>query len=140
MSVEVFLDTNVFIYHWENQDERKAGIAGDIIRSGLSEGNACISFQIIQECLNTALRKAEVPLDAANARELLQGVLVPLWRVMPSEKLYLKCLELQQRYRYGFYDSLIIAAALEAGCIRLLSEDLQHGQSIEGLRIENPFV
>ena len=38
-----------------------------------------------------------------------------------------------------FYDSLIVAAALEAGCTRLLSEDLQHGQQIEGLTIENPF-
>ena len=59
---------------------------------------------------------------------------------MPSHALYRRALEIQARYRYGFYDSLIIAAALEAGCQRLLSEDMQHGQQIEHLRIVNPFL
>lgn len=52
---------------------------------------------------------------------------------------YARALALQDRHRFSFYDSLIVAAALEAGCRRLLTEDLQHGQRIEGLRIENPF-
>lgn len=47
---------------------------------------------------------------------------------------------IRSRYHYGFYDSLIVAAALEAGCARLSTEDLQHGQKIEGLLIENPFL
>ena len=47
--------------------------------------------------------------------------------------------DIQQRQRFGFYDSLVVAAALEAGCRRLLSEDLQHGQRIGALRVENPF-
>jgi predicted nucleic acid-binding protein len=55
-------------------------------------------------------------------------------------QLYQRALDIQARYRYGFYDALIIAAALEAGCIRLYSEDLQHGQRIERLTIENPFL
>jgi predicted nucleic acid-binding protein len=59
---------------------------------------------------------------------------------MPSESLYARTLELHGRYRFSFHDSLIIAAALQAGCTRLLTEDLQHGQMIEGLRIENPFL
>ncbi len=53
--------------------------------------------------------------------------------------LYRSALQLQLRWRFSFYDSLIVAAALEAGCKRLLSEDLQHGQRIETLTIENPF-
>jgi predicted nucleic acid-binding protein len=67
-------------------------------------------------------------------------MLMPLCRELPSEALYLRTLGLQAARGYSFYDSLIIAAALEAGCTRLLSEDLQHGQVIEGLRIENPFL
>ena len=59
---------------------------------------------------------------------------------MPSHALYRRALEIQTRYGYGFYDSLIIAAALEAGCQHLLSEDMQHGQQIEQLRIVNPFL
>ena len=67
-------------------------------------------------------------------------MLLPLWSVAPSAELYRRGLEIQSRYQYGFYDALIIAAALEASCTRLLSEDLQHGQKIENLTIENPFL
>jgi predicted nucleic acid-binding protein len=59
---------------------------------------------------------------------------------MPTEALYRSCLRLQDRYRYSFYDSLIIAAALDSGCDRLYTEDLQDGQRIEGLTIVNPFA
>ena len=69
----------------------------------------------------------------------MQHTLVPLWRVQPSPALYAKAMEIQQRLGFGFHDSLIVAAALEAGCQRLLSEDLQHGQRIGKLRVENPF-
>jgi predicted nucleic acid-binding protein len=55
-------------------------------------------------------------------------------------RLYQRALDIQARYHYGFCDALIIAAALEAGCSRLYSEDLQHGQRIERLTIENPFL
>ena len=70
----------------------------------------------------------------------MRETLVPLWQIDPKPELYLRALDVQARYGYGFYDSLIIAAALEAGCTRLYSEDMQHGQRIEGLTIENPFV
>jgi len=66
-------------------------------------------------------------------------VLAPLWRVMPTVDLYTRALDLHKRYRYSFYDSLILAAALEASCVRLYSEDFQDGQQIEGLTLENPF-
>ena len=59
--------------------------------------------------------------------------------MVPTPALYRRGLDVQERWKFGFYDSLIVAAALEAGCKRLLSEDMQHGQRIEGLRIENPF-
>ncbi len=70
----------------------------------------------------------------------LEQILAPLWRVMPSPALYRRGLELQSRHGLSFYDALIVAAALEAGCTRLYTEDLQHGQKIEGLLIQNPFV
>jgi predicted nucleic acid-binding protein len=54
--------------------------------------------------------------------------------------LYNRAMSIRDRYQYAFYDGLIIAAALEAGCDQLLSEDLQAGQRIEGLTIVNPFV
>lgn len=138
MSAEFFVDTNIFVYQLEALDERKKKLADAVIDNALSNG--CISFQVVQECLNTVVRKAEIPLDAAGARRYLDNVLYPLWRVMPSAQLYAQGISLQARYPYSFYDSLIIAAALEAGCKRLLTEDLQHGQQIDGLKIENPFL
>ena len=133
------MDTNLFIYQLEALDERKSATADRIIRKGIETHDACISFQVVQECLNTVLRKAEIPLDKEQTRTYLEKVLMPLWRVSPSLALYNRALDIQSRYRFGFYDSLIIASALDAGCRRLYSEDLQDGQRIEGLIVENPF-
>ncbi len=140
MSVECFIDTNLFIYQLEASDERKSATADRIISKGIESHNACISFQVVQECLNTVLRKAEIPLSTDETRQYLDNVLAPLYRVSARISLYRRALDLQVRYRYGFYDSLIVAAALDAGCTRLYSEDLQDGQRIEGLTIENPFL
>ena len=139
MSAEVFIDTNVFIYHLDTTDKRKHAAAERIVRDGLATGNACISFQVVQECLNTALRKAEVALDTDAARSYLDTVLIPLLQVPASAALYHRALDVRARWQFSFYDSLIVAAALAAGCSRLISEDLQHGQRIESLSIHNPF-
>lgn len=140
MSVEFFIDTNVFIYPLERLDDRKADIAEQLIREGIATGTACISFQIVQECLNTAIRKAEIPLTTDAMKKYLNRVLMRLYQVQPSRNLYLAALDIQARYRFGFYDSLVVSAALEAGCKCLYTEDMQHGQQIDGLTIENPFA
>ena len=73
-------------------------------------------------------------------RRLLNEILMPLWQVNPSAALYQDAVSILGRYGFSFYDSLIVAAALEAGCTRLYSEDLQHGQRIQRLTILNPFT
>jgi predicted nucleic acid-binding protein len=140
MSAENFLDTSILVYQLDTSDRRKHRIADGIVRSALSEGNGCISWQVVQEWLNVALRKAAVPLSTDQARAYLEAVLLPLLTVMPSPALYHRALDLQARWRLGFHDSLIVAGALSAGCTRLLSEDLQHGQRIESLTVHNPFA
>ncbi len=133
-----FLDTNVLVYAFASQDERKRGIADQLIRDGLLRDSATISHQVVQEALNV-LSRANSPIQDVEADDFLRNVLMPLWRVSPSPTLYQQSLKLRERYGYSFYDSLIIAAALEVGCARILSEDLQHGQRIESLVIEDPF-
>lgn len=140
MSVDAFIDTNVFVYHLDITHPGKHAVAERLIRQALGDRSACISFQVVQECLNTFLRKAEVPLDEAGARAYLEAVLLPLMQVPATPALYQRALDVRQRWRFSFYDSLIVAAALSAGCRRLLTEDLQHGQRVEGLTIENPFT
>ena len=140
MSASLFIDTNIFIYHLDSTDKQKSAIAESLIRSALIDGEAIISFQVVQECLNTILRKAEIPLDLVSARRYLRTVLMPLFRVPATIFLYERALEIQERYQFSFYDSLIVAAALEGGCQYLITEDLQHGQKVEQLTIRNPFL
>ena len=135
-----FIDSNVFVYLLDPNDAVKRRRAEDLINGAMQSGTASISFQVVQETLNVLTRKLEAVVSSADARRFLEEVLTPLWRVMPSPGLYERALDVHARYRYSFYDSLIIAAALADGCTRLYSEDLQHGQRIEGLTIENPFA
>ncbi|WPL18330.1 hypothetical protein Thiowin_03401 [Thiorhodovibrio winogradskyi] len=70
---------NVFLYHLDDSDLRKHDIAARLIREAIDTGNACTSYQVVQECLSAGLRKAHIPLDAERARDYLDTVLVPLW-------------------------------------------------------------
>lgn len=139
MSAEFFIDTNVSTYHLDSSDARKHATAEGIVRDALTLGNGCISTQVVQECLNVALRKAEVALTLESARRYLEVVLAPLVQVTASETLHHRALNVQARWTFSIYDSLIVASALVAGCKTLLSEDLQHGQRLDGLTVVNPF-
>ena len=135
-----FIDSNVFIYMFDEVDHRKREIAGDIINDARESRSGRISFQVVQETLSVVTRRIDSPLNAMDARRFLDLVLVPLWVVMPNASIYARALDLQERYRYSFYDSLIIASALDSGSSRLITEDMQDGQRIEGLTITNPFA
>ena len=134
-----FLDSNVLLYTLDTDNAEKHRIAVDLVDLLVGERAAIISFQVVQEVLN-AVRKFVPAFSVEQAQPLLEHTLVPLWRVSPSQSLYELALDLQQRYRYSFYDSLIIAAAVSSGCTRLYTEDMQHGQRIEQLTIVNPFA
>jgi predicted nucleic acid-binding protein len=138
MSAE-FIDSNVIVYTVDRASPEKRATARRLVQHAIQSGDGRISFQVVQETLNVITHKFQPPLPPSDARELLDDVLVPLWSVMPSEALYRRALEIHVRYQFRFYDALIVAAALMAGCTRLYSEDLQHGQRIEGLTIANPF-
>jgi len=139
MSAVDFFDSNVLVYVFDARDPRRSAIAQDLLARAQREHNAAISAQVVQETLNVLVRKLSPRMSAADARKVLDHVLAPLWRIHPGPALYARGLHIQERYGFNFYDSLIAAAALEGGCTRLLSEDLQHGQQIEELRVENPF-
>jgi predicted nucleic acid-binding protein len=140
MSAANFLDSNILVYFLDDSQPRKQSVAARIIADAVRTGSGTISFQVVQEILNVVTRKLVPAFSQADAQRLLANVLLPLWTIMPSRDLYESALNTQGRYGFAFYDSLIIAAALAAGCTRLYSEDLLHGQSIGTLRIENPFI
>lgn len=141
MSAKYFLDTNIIIYAVEGTPSLKGEIAEELISRGIKEGLGVISYQVVQECLNAVTRKARIALPLPDALDFMRDTLEPLCKVFPgSTALFEAGLGIHGRYKYSFYNSLIIAAALEAGCTLLYSEDLHHGQQIGQLRIENPFV
>ena len=138
MSAEHFLDTNVLVYMFDETDAAKQRQAEILVNESLASGTGCISFQVVQETLNVLIRR--LGFVSEDARRVLDDVLIPLWQVNPTAALYQTAISLQGRYGFSFYDSLIVAGALEAGCSRLYSEDLQHGQRVQQLTIWNPFT
>jgi len=138
MRGKYFIDTNIIVYSF--QKGNKSEKASVLIKEALSSQKGIISFQVIQEFMNVALKKFKTPLKTEDCRDYLQNILTPLCEVYPTLALYEKTLDIINRYKFSFYDSLIIAASLSANCQILLSEDLTHQQEIENITIINPFV
>ena len=135
-----FLDTNVILHGLDaGAPAAKQRISRQIVGEALLERSAVISWQIVQETLHVVAQKFSTTLSDADRAALLRDVLTPLWTIQPHPALYQKALDVQRGEGFAYCDSLIIAAAMDAGCKRLLTEDLQHGQRIGKLKIENPF-
>ncbi len=139
MNARFFLDTNILVYSFDATAPLKRQRARELISTGLS-GLGAISFQVVQEFLNVALRRFARPMSAQEARIYLDEVLVPLCQVQSDPDLYREALEIHARWGFSLYDAQLVAAALRAGCETLFSEDLQNGQQLGGLRVVNPFV
>jgi predicted nucleic acid-binding protein len=139
MPAEFFLDTNVLVYTFDRTDPAKRLRSRALVERALETGDGVVSYQVVQEFLNVALHRFDRPLAADEAVRYMREVLDPLCTVFSSLALYEHALSLRKRWRFSFYDSLIVAGALEAGCKTLYSEDLQDGQEVESLRITNPF-
>lgn len=140
MSGRFFLDTNVFAYTFDVQTPAKAKRAAQLIRRAVDTGEGIVSYQVVQEFFNVALRRFSQPMSVAEAEQYLITVFRPLLAVHSSAAIYVEALRLAGKYRFAWYDSLILAAALESQCKTLYSEDFQHGREIESVRIENPFA
>ena len=134
MRGEGFLDTNVLIYAVALDDPRSAR-AEELLASG-----ATISVQILNEFVSVARRKLIMPWR--DVREALAAFRTLCPAPLPvTVELHEAAIEIAERYGYGMYDALVVAAALEAGCAFLYSEDFQNGQTIDGrLTIRNPFA
>ncbi len=139
MSDKFFLDTNILVYTFDQKAKNKREIARKLVTQALSSASCAISYQVLQEFLNVATRKFKRPLSAVDAETFLTQALAPLCEIYPSTELYLSALLISTETGYSFYDSLIIAAAIEANCSILYTDDLQDNQRISNLQIINPF-
>lgn len=140
MKDKFFLDTNVFVYEDSPSAPAKQAVAIGLIESAFTSGNGVVSFQVVQEFFSVAFRRFRPPLSYTEAQRKLAITFEPLLKVQSSRSLYRVGLEISRRYSLSWYDALIVAAALEAECRILYTEDLQHGQRFDTVRVENPFL
>jgi predicted nucleic acid-binding protein len=140
MSDRFFLDTNIFVYSFDQTAAVKAEKAAQLIRKALMTQKGVISYQVVQEFFNVALRRFSQPMNAADAEQYLRTVFQPLLGVHSTPALYLESLHLHAQGSLSWYDSLIVSAALQTQCDLLFTEDLQHGQRFGSLQVRNPFL
>lgn len=131
MSATDFFDSNVLLYLLSDESER-AGAVEDMLRDG-----GTISVQVLNEIASVASRKFRRPMP--KIRELLRGIRAVCGVYNTNVATHERGLNIAERYRFSIYDSMLVAAALAADCRTFWSEDLQHGQTIEGLTIRDPF-
>lgn len=140
MSDRFFLDTNIFVYSFDRSAPQKSQKSVQLIRKALTAQKGVISYQVVQEFFNVALRRFSQPMKAADAEQYLNTVFRTLLTVHSSRALYAEALHLHVQSGLSWYDSLIVSAAIQARCDLLFTEDLQHGQRFGGLRVANPFL
>lgn len=139
MNDRFFLDTNVFVYEVDASDRIKCRRAAELIDSAVASKKGVVSYQVVQEFFNVALTRFARPFSLNEAEDYLSLTFKPILAVHSSPRLFLEALQIQTQYRLSWYDSLIVAAAQQAECAILYTEDMQHGQRIGDLKIENPF-
>lgn len=140
MTARFFLDTNVFVYTFDSRVPGKRAKAAQLIRRAFDTGQGVVSYQVVQEFFNVALRRFSPAMTLAEAEQYLITVFRPILAVESSPAIFLEALRIASKHKVGWYDSVIVAAALDSRCDVLYSEDLQDGRKIENLRIENPFA
>lgn len=133
-----FVDTNVLVYAHDRSDARKQRIAQGHLRELWRTRSGVLSTQVLQEFYAVATRRCDPPMSRAEAREIV--VLYATWRLIAIDTpMIVSASELEEAHTLSFWDALIVEGARRAGAARLLTEDMQDGREIEGLRIEDPF-
>jgi len=140
MNVKSFLDTNIIVYAFGQSFPEKAKIARRLIADGAADKQAVISYQVVQEFINVALRGFRVAIVRTDLESFVLSALFPMMAISSSPALVIEALRLQGANQLSWYDSLIVAAAIQGRCEILYSEDLQHGRRFGDLVVDNPFL
>ena len=132
-----FIDTNVLVYADDRDDRAKQSVATGLIEAHLRAGTGVISTQVLQEFVDTALRKLLLPVDLIRARLALYR----RFEVVPSSaEMVTAALDVHVLHRVSFWDALIVQAARQSGCVQLITEDMNAGAVVAGVRLVNPFA
>jgi predicted nucleic acid-binding protein len=134
----VFVDTDVLLYEWDARAEDKQRLAARWLAELWHTRRGRLSYQVLAEYYVTATRKLKPGLSAAAAQRNVRHYLA--WHpVVTDSRLIEAAWDAQGEFRLSWWDALIVAAAKAARCRYLLTEDLQHGQDLDGLLVLDPF-
>ena len=137
MSSKTFVDTNVLIYAHDVDQKQKHPVARRLLIDLLRTRTLVLSAQVLQEFYVNVTRKIPKPLTKRAAREIVDDFSV--WSIDTTASEIATAFRIEDESRIGFWDALICASALKSGAKVILSEDMSHGQTIAGIRIQNPF-
>lgn len=134
-----FVDTNVLLYALDEDQGDRYTVAAATIENLWESNDGVLSTQVLQELYVNLTRKLRLPMSRPRARAAVERYTTwPVHQVTPGN--ILAASELEQRHSLAFWDALIVVAAQELGAARILTEDMQHGRTFGGVRIENPFA
>lgn len=137
MSARSFFDTNVLLYSDDSSAPAKRRVALHMIAQHRAAGTGVLSTQVLQEYFVGATKKLHV--DAATARRKVE-LLAEFDVVVPDVADVLAAIDLHRLHQVSLWDGLIVQSARRAGCRVLFTEDLQTGRTLDGVRVENPFI
>lgn len=138
MSELVFVDSNILIYAHDQDAADKRARAATLLEELWESGNGRLSTQVLQEFFVNATSRLATPLVRSMAREIVTTYAVWVQDATTPDTVT-RAIDIADLARLSFWDALILASAEQCGASRLLTEDLNHGQQIAGVRIENPF-
>lgn len=137
MSVKAFVDSKVFIYLHDVTAGHKRDRAKELITALWESGEGCVSVQVLQEFYVSSTRKLGMPHDEAEAQ--VKRLLA--WTVhTPSAHDVIAAIRLHRNEQLSFWDAMIVQSAHRLGCGVLYTEDMNPGQTVAGVRIQNPFL
>ena len=138
MSGSQFLDTNVLVYSCDSSDAVKQQTALDLLAACSSQGTGVLSVQVLGEFFHATVVRKKL-LTAAEAERAVLAFRAAMTVVPVEFQDVGDAMSIHQRYQTRYWDSLIIATAIHHGCSEILSEDLNDGQTYNGVLVSNPF-
>jgi predicted nucleic acid-binding protein len=138
MSDKTFVDTNVLIYAHDIDAKAKHETAKRVLQGLWSERTGVLSMQILQEFYVNVTRKIPRPISKESARIVVSTYAT--WCIDTTHTEIASAFQVEDKWQIGFWDALVVASAVKSGANLILSEDLNAGQIISGVRVENPFA
>jgi predicted nucleic acid-binding protein len=140
MTDRILVDTNILVYAYDADAAEKHVKAKEMIDTLWEYSRGVLPTQVLAEFFITITRKVKQPLSVADARDIIEDYR-SAWAIFPTTPdTVLLAIDGVQRHQFSFWDSMIWASAVINGISKIFTEDMQHGQTFEGVRIENPLL